>query len=592
MEFENRAPEWKNEGKEPGEELKEKGFVAGYKPPASYFNWWWNRISRCIKEIINKLEGISKADVGLDQVDNTADKDKAVSDLTQTELDKKVDKIGGKDQLELDKVENKSSSEILEGMTKDNVVTALGCDPSQMGDVYVGVGKIANNATTTEEGFVTDARQLNREVSGSFAATVMEAIEQQTPTLPDNILSTDNIANNTTTTEEGFAVDARQLNATVPGSYAESVATSLAARAPLASPAFTGTPTAPTQSNADNSTKLATTAYVQNNLTAKAPLASPTFTGTPKSTTPAATDSSTRLATTAYVSNKLVTQSSNGLMLATDKEKVDYFFGDNNRHSGLRALVPNFDWARVRITSANSDVHYIDNPDSICYGNGLYVVGAQGTIHTSVDGIAWKEALLLGTAQSQSSGSASACYANGLFVVCTYDGRYIGEYETNKDCFIIVTSPDGITWTERYRYPDNSCFMSVCYGNGRFVASTFDGYLVVSKDGVTWEKHDRPDRNGRAYYEEHICFAKGWFYLILKGEAFKSTDGIAWVQYNTIGAFPKYSYRTVRYLNDNIFIALPDDGGVVVSKDGIIWDSVVNGFQGSFVDYGNGIYLV
>jgi hypothetical protein len=34
--------------------------------------------------------------------------------------------------------------------------------------------------------------------------------------------------------------------------------------APLASPAFTGTPTAPTPSAADNSTKLATTAYVDN----------------------------------------------------------------------------------------------------------------------------------------------------------------------------------------------------------------------------------------------------------------------------------------------------------------------------------------
>lgn len=37
--------------------------------------------------------------------------------------------------------------------------------------------------------------------------------------------------------------------------------TALNAKAPLASPAFTGTPTAPTQSSGDNSTKIATTAY-------------------------------------------------------------------------------------------------------------------------------------------------------------------------------------------------------------------------------------------------------------------------------------------------------------------------------------------
>jgi len=41
-------------------------------------------------------------------------------------------------------------------------------------------------------------------------------------------------------------------------------ARTLLACAPLASPAFTGTPTAPTQTAGDNSTKLATTAYVDN----------------------------------------------------------------------------------------------------------------------------------------------------------------------------------------------------------------------------------------------------------------------------------------------------------------------------------------
>ncbi len=49
-------------------------------------------------------------------------------------------------------------------------------------------------------------------------------------------------------------------------------------KAPLASPAFTGTPTAPTQSPGDSSTDIATDAFVA---TSFAPLASPSFTGTP-----------------------------------------------------------------------------------------------------------------------------------------------------------------------------------------------------------------------------------------------------------------------------------------------------------------------
>lgn len=39
--------------------------------------------------------------------------------------------------------------------------------------------------------------------------------------------------------------------------------TEMAGKAPLASPALTGTPTAPTPATADNSTKIATTAFVQ-----------------------------------------------------------------------------------------------------------------------------------------------------------------------------------------------------------------------------------------------------------------------------------------------------------------------------------------
>ena len=47
-------------------------------------------------------------------------------------------------------------------------------------------------------------------------------------------------------------------------SYASTITSALALKAPLASPALTGTPTAPTASTATNSTQIATTAYVKN----------------------------------------------------------------------------------------------------------------------------------------------------------------------------------------------------------------------------------------------------------------------------------------------------------------------------------------
>jgi hypothetical protein len=75
----------------------------------------------------------------------------------------------------------------------------------------------------------------------------------------------------------------------------------------LASPTFTGTPTLPTgtiattQTAADSSTKVATTAFVTTADNLKANLASPTFTGTPLSTTAAVDTNTTQIATTAYV---------------------------------------------------------------------------------------------------------------------------------------------------------------------------------------------------------------------------------------------------------------------------------------------------
>ena len=86
--------------------------------------------------------------------------------------------------------------------------------------------------------------------------------------------------------------------------YVKSLLPSMEGMAPIDSPDFTGTPTAPTPAPSDNSTKIATTAYVKGqipDISGKADLASPDFTGTPTATTPANTDNSTRIATTAYV---------------------------------------------------------------------------------------------------------------------------------------------------------------------------------------------------------------------------------------------------------------------------------------------------
>jgi len=118
--------------------------------------------------------------------------------------------------------------------------------------------------------------------------------------------------------------------------------TALDLKAPLASPALTGTPTAPTATGGTNTTQIATTAFVTAAVTAaggatpsatlpimdgvaavgssgqfargdhvhpsdtsRAPLASPVFTGNPTGPTPTAGDNDTSLATTQFVQTEI-----------------------------------------------------------------------------------------------------------------------------------------------------------------------------------------------------------------------------------------------------------------------------------------------
>jgi hypothetical protein len=84
--------------------------------------------------------------------------------------------------------------------------------------------------------------------------------------------------------------------------FATTMTSALAAKAPLASPALTGNPTAPTATAGDNDTSIATTAFVQTAVAAKAPLASPAFTGIPTVPSPfSVSQSDTQIATTGFV---------------------------------------------------------------------------------------------------------------------------------------------------------------------------------------------------------------------------------------------------------------------------------------------------
>ena len=201
-------------------------------------------------------------------------------------------------------------------------VALVAKDPDTQADVLICYGNAGGYGDWVTSGLAATAKNINITVLVSTDVNVTATIDNtKTYALIDlTNVSADNLK---TAVERSGALD----------TYA-----------PLASPALTGTPTAPTAEQGDSSTTLATTAFVNaailrligaapgaldtleelanalgddpnfattmtNLIAEKAPLNSPALTGTPTAPTPESGDSSTTIATTAFVAEAVETGS-------------------------------------------------------------------------------------------------------------------------------------------------------------------------------------------------------------------------------------------------------------------------------------------
>ncbi len=140
----------------------------------------------------------------------------------------------------------------------------------------IGTDVMAANFTTTLTG------DVNGSGNGSFATTVnsVGGVSSTTiATLPGLITNNTNSINTNTAsiTANTSAINANTASITANTASITANATNISLKAPIASPAFTGIPTAPTPVTSDNSTTLATTEYVKANL---ATVSAGTLTGT------------------------------------------------------------------------------------------------------------------------------------------------------------------------------------------------------------------------------------------------------------------------------------------------------------------------
>ena len=145
-----------------------------------------------------------------------------------------------------------SSSGVSSFNTRTGVVTLTKADVTGTGLTYTDVGADASGAASTAQ---TAAQTYADRYAGSAAGTASRPLAATDSTVTNSRTPTSHAATHAAAGTDPVAIAESQVTG---------LTTDLAAKAPLASPAFTGSPTAPTQTAGDNSTKLATTAFVAN----------------------------------------------------------------------------------------------------------------------------------------------------------------------------------------------------------------------------------------------------------------------------------------------------------------------------------------
>ena len=239
------------------------------------------------------------------------------------------------------------------------------------------------------------------------------------------------------------------------------------------------------------------------------------------------------------------------------------------------------------------------------YGNGIYLtvgIGNPENVATSPDGVNWTLQTIASTgswyaaAYGNVAGTTPTFVASGPAInplVYSLDNGVTwspgtntipGEFGTvyyggavGNELFVavaagigsILTSPDGIAWTERV-LPAVGNYFSIAYGNGTFVLIDLGTTnILTSPDAITWTQHTLPNPQG--WYG--ITFGNGQFVAVEAGDTnvSTSTDGITWITRTNLPATA--TWYDVEYGN-GFYVAIAQEGNSAYSTDGITWTAL------------------
>jgi|GEM_PF-1845810 len=184
----------------------------------------------------------------------------------------------------------------------------------------------------------------------------------------------------------------------------------------------------------------------------------------------------------------------------------------------------------------------------------------RGIILTSPDGETWTESYRLDGDDNTRVWLRDVTHAQNQFVVV--GGQLAGAAETR-----VLTSPDGLNWTLE-ETDVVSPFSSIAFGGGRYVAVGPSSYFATSTDGKSWTgDYDFTNRWGVAYGDGTFVTVPGQIPFGGAAYASTTTDGETWTD-----SFLEINRPLAKIAHGNdIFVAVGSFGQVLSSPDGTDW---------------------
>lgn len=224
----------------------------------------------------------------------------------------------------------------------------------------------------------------------------------------------------------------------------------------------------------------------------------------------------------------------------------------------------------IAITSSDHGAtwasHSIPQPNDgyadILFDGSQYVAcDLGGVIITSPDGETWTQ-----TATVTDFTCGSIAFGAGLYAITRgNDGGF------NDSLNAVITSPDLITWTVQNTSvggTGSAFFTGICFANGQFVVVSVPGIdpfgaftVLTSADGITWAGNSL---NGLSVspFSNWVTFGNG-LYVTSSGDT--SADGVTWVN----NALPGSEDPTrIRFANSLFLICASGDWAIATSTDG------------------------